>query len=232
MKLTKETIPFGMVPNALLNDSLLSFKAKGLFAFIQSKPDGWFFSVERIAGQSKEAKTSVSEGLKELEKFGYLVREKRQTGKGFVTDYKLYLKPILTNPITENQSLENQSLENPTTENPIIGKSVNISKKEYSNKEYSNKEKREGNSLSFFQENFPTRFETVMMQYKKQITDFSRFSESFEATVMQERLEYDGDVIEGRFRKYAISWIHNQNKFDKPVIDLNATQKTEKVGGF
>lgn len=231
-KLTKQNVPYGMVPNTLLNDNTISLKAKGLFAFMQSKPEGWSFSVDKIAFQCKEAKSSISEGLKELENFGYLVRKKQQTGNGFVVEYHLYFDNISQKPIADFQPLETQPLEIPMLENPTIGKSVNNSKKDISKKDNSNKEKREENSLAFFEINYPSRFEVMMMQYRKQINDFVKFEQLFEATVLQEKLEYDGDVIEGRFRKFAINWISNQDKFEKPVIELNPNQKKEKIGGF
>jgi hypothetical protein len=76
--------------------------------------------------------------------------------------------------------------------------------------------------------NYPSRFETLMMQYRKQINDFvPNLSNFFEATV-QEKLEYDGDVLEGVSKKVAINWISNQNKFENAVIELNANQKKKK----
>lgn len=228
-KLIKPVIPYGMVPNSLLNDNKISLKAKGLFAYMQSKPDGWKFSVEMIASQCKESKSAISEGLKELEYLGYLERKKQQSGNGFVVDYHLFFEAKGVKPIADFQSLEIQSLENPTSENPIIGKSANNSKKDISKKELSNKEEREDSSLVFFEKNYPSRFENLMILYKKQINDFVRFSESFEATVMQENLEYDGNVLEGRFRKYAMNWIANQDKFEKKeekeVVVINPSRK-------
>lgn len=231
-KLTKQNVPYGMVPNTLLNDNTISLKAKGLFAFMQSKPEGWNFSVDKIAFQCKEAKSSISEGLKELELLGYLVRKKQQTGNGFIVDYHLYFDTNNEKPMSDFQSLETQVLEIPMLENPTIGKSVNNSKKDISKKDNSNKEKREESSLAFFEINYPSRFEVMMMQFQKQIHDFAKFSDLFEAKVLQEKLEYDGDVIEGRFRQFAINWISNQDKFEKPVIELNPNQKKEKIGGI
>lgn len=231
-KLTKQNIPYGMVPNSLLNDNQISLKAKGLFSYMQSKPDGWNFSVDKISYQCKEAKSAISEGLRELESFGFLIRKKQQTGNGFTVDYHLFFEAKEINRITDFQSLEIQPLENPTLGNPTIGKSANNSKKDISKKDISNKEERKENSLAFFEINYPSRFEVLMMQFKKQISDFAKFEQIFEATVMQEKLEYDGDVLEGRFRKFAINWISNQNKFETPVIELNANQRKEKIGGI
>ena len=99
---------YGVVPNSLLNDSRISLKAKGLFAYLQSKPKDWQFSVEKIASQTKEGKDAIRRTLQELEGFGYLTRklayddeEKKISGYNYI----LNAKPILlkTNP-TENQS--------------------------------------------------------------------------------------------------------------------------------
>jgi hypothetical protein len=91
----------------------------------------------------------------------------------------------------------------------------------------------EGIALSFLQNNFPMRYENIMMQYKSQINDYFKFAQLFEATVLKEKLEFDGDVLEGRFRQYAINFIYKQEKYDNAgVIPLNPNQKKEKIGGF
>ena len=41
----KITSSYGIVPNAILNNKELSLRAKGVFAFLQGKPDGWNFSI-------------------------------------------------------------------------------------------------------------------------------------------------------------------------------------------
>lgn len=124
---------YGTIPNDLLNSSKISFKAKGLYAFIQSKPDNWEFSAERISKQVKEGLPSVVSALKELETYGYLVRQRYQNNKGFwVVDYLLYEIPIE----------ENLPTGNPIQENPTVGKPSNYSNQDYSKKDninYTNK---------------------------------------------------------------------------------------------
>lgn len=118
---------YGTVPNALLNSDQISFKAKGLYAYIQSKPDDWDFSVERISSQVKEGKPSISAALKELENAGYLSRIRYQTDFGYwVVEYLLHEFPI-------QESLHTGI---PMQENPIAGKPSNNSNKDLSNKEY------------------------------------------------------------------------------------------------
>jgi hypothetical protein len=86
---------FGAVPNDLLNDPDISFKAKGLYAYLNSKPDNWDFSVEGIASQVKDGVDSVRTGIHELEKSGYLKRVKHQNEKGYwEVDYMLFEEPV------------------------------------------------------------------------------------------------------------------------------------------
>lgn len=85
-----EGVTFGVVPNKVLNDDRLSFKAKGLFAYIQSKPSEWDFNGRRIAKDSKDGYKSVYAGLKELEDAGYLTRKRYKDEKGkFDWEYTL-----------------------------------------------------------------------------------------------------------------------------------------------
>jgi hypothetical protein len=126
---------FGAVPNELLNNPDISFKAKGLYAYLNSKPDNWDFSVEGIASQVKEGIDSVRAGIHELEKFGYLKRVKYQNEKGFwEIDYMLFEDP------TEEESYLGKSNEG---EHPKQYKKENT-KKENTKRENYKRENRGG----------------------------------------------------------------------------------------
>lgn len=118
---------FGLAPSSVLNDKTLTFKAKGIYTYIQSKPDGWEFSAERIARQGLDKITSIRSGLKELENAGLLIRKKTQNDRGhWEMEYILFLEKTLENPTSEN----------PTSENPTSENLPNNSKKDSSKKEY------------------------------------------------------------------------------------------------
>ena len=68
------------VPNSILNLKTISFKAKGLWGCIRSKPSGWKFREERIAADSSEGITSVQAGIQELVAAGLLERKKNGDG--------------------------------------------------------------------------------------------------------------------------------------------------------
>jgi len=58
---------FGVTPHEVLLNKTLSWKAKGLYGYIQSKPEDWDFAVSRMAKDSKDAKDGTASGIKELE---------------------------------------------------------------------------------------------------------------------------------------------------------------------
>lgn len=58
---------YGITPNNVLNNNNLTWKAKGLYAYIQSKPDDWEFAVNRISKDAKDGRDSTGGGVKELE---------------------------------------------------------------------------------------------------------------------------------------------------------------------
>ena len=118
---------FATTPNTLLYNSNISLRAKGLFAFIQGKPDKWRFSAERIALENKEGVQSVRSALQELEELGFLQRVKTKNNKGhWEIDYILYCEP--QNPVDEKPTLEFRPSEIHMTENPTSGNHTNINK--------------------------------------------------------------------------------------------------------
>ena len=101
MKIDKLSVPYAQVPNELLSDPKVSLKAKGMWSYIQSKPNDYDFSADRIISETSDGKDSVQSALKELEESGYLLRKRLQSGR---VDYCLTF---------------------PKLENPTVGKSPN-----------------------------------------------------------------------------------------------------------
>lgn len=73
---------FAQIANQALQDDRVSFRARGILASMLSRPPGWSTSAERLSAASTEGRDAVRSALKELEKFGYLVRVKAQDEKG------------------------------------------------------------------------------------------------------------------------------------------------------
>lgn len=113
---------YTVLSNFHFKDTRLSLKAKGLLSLMFSLPPDWKYSVMGLASLSSDGKDSVLNGIKELEKYKYLIRRKaiKENGQFEGYDYHLYEKPQAEEPTTEEPSAEN-----PSTEKPILYKEFN-----------------------------------------------------------------------------------------------------------
>jgi hypothetical protein len=57
-----------------LSVETLSWRAKGILAYLLSKPDNWQVQVWDLIRQSTEGEYAVRQGIKELETHGYMER--------------------------------------------------------------------------------------------------------------------------------------------------------------
>ena len=88
----KEHHKFVQIVQSTVRDKELSFKAKGLLAFLLSYPSDWDFSLKYIVEESGEKITTVRSALKELEDKGYFqrVRHTNSSGKVIKWEYIIY----------------------------------------------------------------------------------------------------------------------------------------------
>lgn len=112
-----------------LQDNRLSWKAKGLHAYMLSMPDDWRFYDEELQNHARDGKDALKSAIKELKNFGYMKRVRKQNEKGkFDWETIVYEKPYMDNPYMEKPLVDNPSMENPQL----------LNNKELSNKELSN----------------------------------------------------------------------------------------------
>jgi hypothetical protein len=119
---------FTQIANALFRDSRLSFKAKGLFGYISTHRDGWRISVAHLARHGRERVDAVTTGLEELERHGFLLRERDRNTDGTLgpARYVITDLPALHNPSSGPESgypgLAGPVLADPGTKNTIVKK--------------------------------------------------------------------------------------------------------------
>lgn len=77
---------FTIINNDAINDSKLSWRAKGILVYMRSRPDDWQFYSSEVAKHSTDGIKSLLSGLKELEDCGYLKRLQGKSKDGRFAD--------------------------------------------------------------------------------------------------------------------------------------------------
>ena len=72
IKKIEKKINYTVVSNKFLNNEKLSFKAKGVFMYLWSKPDGWKINVKNITNYGTEGDKAVRTAMHELKSLGYI----------------------------------------------------------------------------------------------------------------------------------------------------------------
>ena len=130
-KLKQKDTGFTMVANAPLCNRELSLAAKGLYAYLRSKPNNWQFSSERL--ECKECPDTIRVYLREVEDFGLLKRKKKSDGK---IEYFVQHKPIRKSSCQETFLSGNV----PDINNTDFNNNTDINNNIYSKQSLPNKE--------------------------------------------------------------------------------------------
>lgn len=104
---------FTVVSNDILMNNFMSMKATCLLMKMLGKPDNWDYTINGMRTFCAEGRDAIRSALKELEKFGFLVRRKVRDSRGRYTDteYIIYEEPISRSPRSAYPESENPSLD-------------------------------------------------------------------------------------------------------------------------
>jgi len=94
--------PYVMINKGFLEDPSLSAKAKGILAYLLSRPDNWQTRTEQLIAVMREGREAIMSGLRELEKNGYFERTPaRDSVTGRITSW---VKNVYENPVLKPSS--------------------------------------------------------------------------------------------------------------------------------
>jgi hypothetical protein len=97
---TKKNRNYTVINNTVLEDERLSWRARGIAAYLLSKPDDWEINYQHLWKNGTEGRDAILKSMKELEDCGYLVRTRLQQPDGkFTTLVTMHEEP---QPSTEN----------------------------------------------------------------------------------------------------------------------------------
>ena len=135
----EKTRDYTVMSNHHLRNAGLSLKSKGLLSMMLSLPEDWNYTTRGLAKICKEGTDSIGSALKELERAGYMVRNRLRDSKGKIVDveYVIYEtphppdtgQPCEDEPDTACPDTENPDMDNPCLENrPQLNKEKEILK--------------------------------------------------------------------------------------------------------
>lgn len=133
LKICRDTAaPFTMTPNAILEtEPGLSWKAKGLYAYLVGRPENWHVQMADLVNRSTDGEAAVKSALRELEDAAWITRRQIRTKNGqmgpvLVTvhitkatrknqlkpagDFPPAVKPLAGDPLAGNRPLNNTDL--------------------------------------------------------------------------------------------------------------------------
>ena len=141
----KRNLPYTMIRNAAMNDSDLSWKAKGILAYLMTLPEDWKVYVNELTNHAKDGKEATGNGIKELIKSGYIIRKRThdEVGKFSGYDYEVSdekFKNTVSRFAVNGKPVNGETVNGkPATNNKELNKG--ITKQKNNKKEKANNEK-------------------------------------------------------------------------------------------
>lgn len=102
---------YTQVPNQWVRDTRLTRKARGLLVELMSHRAGWDITIESLIRDGVEGRDAIRATLQELERFGYLERERERNADGTLAgvDYVI-VDPWADEPTSDNPTLDDPPL--------------------------------------------------------------------------------------------------------------------------
>ncbi len=120
----EKTRDYTVMSNHHLRNTNLSLKAKGLLSLMLSLPEGWDYTTKGLARICKDGVDSICAGVQELERNGYVIRERVRGANGQLgaIEYTILEQPRLPEPKPEKPKRENPVQAKPVLDSPVLGK--------------------------------------------------------------------------------------------------------------
>ena len=116
----EKTKDFTIMCNHHLRNTELSLKAKGLLSLMLSLPEDWDYTTKGLAHICRDGVDSITTALKELERHGYLTRQRLRYENGQLGDieYTIHEKPVNAEKQEDSPKRENPRQVNPRQAKP------------------------------------------------------------------------------------------------------------------
>ncbi|SMF91262.1 hypothetical protein SAMN05661091_5394 [Paenibacillus uliginis N3/975] len=118
VRVSKRDSGYTILDPFFLSDERLTWKAKGLLAYLLSKPSNWRVYIADLVKRSKDGRDAVYSAIKELETCGYVERRQTRDESNRITGMEtvIYERPIIDDPGPEFLQTEKPYMEDPATQ--------------------------------------------------------------------------------------------------------------------
>lgn len=209
---------FTIVSNGIVFNKNISMKAKGIYLYLCSRPDGWDFYLSEIASNCTEGTKAIRTGLRELEDAGYLARERVNGECGqFHYDYEIFETPDATSPHTpKGHTVKGRAAEG----HAVNGTVLNTDK---SNTDKSNTNNTHPVGVSECDSEFELFWATYGRKGNKakSLQRWKRLSKAQRTEVMQLVGDYVLATPEKRYRKNAETYLNKDAEHWKDEVEPN-----------
>lgn len=185
-----KTRDYTVMSNHHLRNTELSLKAKGLLSLMLSLPENWDYTTKGLAAICKDGIDSISSCIRELEKHGYIIRERMRNEKGQLTtiEYTILEQPKSAPPEREKPIRENPVLDIPAQAEPIQENTAQLNTNKSNKKELNTDISNTYPIKSYQKEPEPTK----AAQLPKEKSDMIGYDEvETYRQIIKENIDYD-----------------------------------------
>ena len=185
----EKTRDYTVMSNHHLRNAGLSLKSKGLLSMMLSLPEDWNYTTRGLAKICKKGTDSIGSALKELERAGYIVRNRLRDSKGKIVDVEYVIYETPHSPDTGQPCEDEPDTACPDTENPDMDNPC-LENRPQLNKEKRNPEEQNTHSPSTEESNPIQSSPQTPTGAKRTGRDWMRERESYRELIL-ENIEYD-----------------------------------------
>lgn len=244
---------FTQVSNSMLEDSRLSWRAKGLLCYMLSRPDNWRINKTDLYKRGTEGRDAMHSALNELKELGYLHIYPNQQDKGQMqgwiweyddTPFTAEMRIIRT---TENQQLnienepETRLTENPTFGKPVVREVSTYNNTDFNNTDFNNTEYKELKTNKTSSAEIDREFEKLWKAYPRKMGKKKAY-DSYKKARKVKKIPYE-DIENGLYRylrhieqaeldeqyiQHGSTWF-NQEKWQDEYITTGLNRKPKNA---
>lgn len=170
--------PFVQIERSILDNPKMSYMAKGLLAYLLSKPENWTVRVKDIENHGTEGKYTIRRVMKELAENGYLVKRpaRNENGQLAGVEYIVYESPD-REEVSPKADIAESGLYRRSVKQPLSKKDYSSKKDSVSKKDCCSKPKGQQQPIS--EEDFDKLREELRPELKATLKDGSKLYAKF-----------------------------------------------------